>query len=718
MGSFKRVFKYIWPQWHRLVVIVIMVMIISLLFAGSFATVVPLLKVMMGQEGLHGWIDRKVCKWRYGITFNIPDTYDGENEYKANYLIVKGVDEKDRKIYENNLAVNDTITGIVLKYSGDSTQITGRGNILKGLARAPDENIIEVYLKRLNAEVNSQDYSFDFSTGITPKKFQIILGIIKWVIDFIPKGQGPQGMKEAVFFIIILMGIITIIRCLARFCQEYLTNKVVRISIAKFREEAFAHTIEMPIGYFNRHGTSEVISRLIGDINSIGGGIAVILGKTLREPAKAITCISGAMIISWKLTMIFLCCAPFTFGCVIILGKKIKKYAKRTLASNAVMLKRLKGALSSLRVVKVYNQQDYEKEAYNKINRRLLKQVLVTEAVEAGTDPIMEVIGMFAGSAALLVGVHWISKGDMESASFFLLLIYLGVGAESIRKSSDLWNKLQKANAAAERVFAIIDKSEEEEKVDAMELHTLQNQIEFRNIFFTYPGCNEPTLRGLNLTVPAGHNIAIVGPNGSGKTTLVNLIPRFYDVDSGGIFIDGQDVRCVTLKSLRNQIAIVTQNVITFNDTIAANIAYSYRSATMDQIVDAAKRSFAHEFIETLPDGYNTVIGEDNSGLSGGQLQRIIIARAILKNPPILIFDEATSHIDADSEAKIHNALEEIIKDRTSFIIAHRFSTVISADTIAVMDKGMIIAQGTHEELIKDCELYQKLYENQLVEAT
>jgi subfamily B ATP-binding cassette protein MsbA len=221
----------------------------------------------------------------------------------------------------------------------------------------------------------------------------------------------------------------------------------------------------------------------------------------------------------------------------------------------------------------------------------------------------------------------------------------------------------------------------------------------------------------VNLTVRAGHNVAIVGPNGSGKTTLVNLIPRFYDTDSGKVSIDGTDVHDVTLRSLRSQIAMVTQEVVTFNDTIAANISYGRPQATRDEIVSAARRAFADEFIEPLPEGYDTVIGEQGLGLSGGQLQRVVIARAILKDPAILIFDEAMSQVDADSEAKIHSAIEEIMQHRTAFIIAHRFSTVITADLIVVMDEGKIVAEGQHEELMRSCQLYQSLYETQLITA-
>jgi ABC-type multidrug transport system fused ATPase/permease subunit len=513
--------------------------------------------------------------------------------------------------------------------------------------------------------------------------------------------------------------VVTIVRCLATFLQKYFGEKVVLIAVARVREDVFAHVMDMPVGFFARQGTSDTVSRILRDIAQSADGISVLLGKALREPGKALFMLFLALLINWQLTLIFLAAAPLALFLGVSMGRKIKKATKKSLVAWSAMLGRVSDVVGALRVVKVYNRQEHELNSYRQVNKKLIRRLLRVSKVDSASTPILEVLGMIGGSVALIMGISWVMNGNMEHrlepSAFFALLIALGVSADSFRKTIDVWNKLQMSNAAAERVFTLLDSPTEKEKVDAIELAPMKRQIEFRNVSFTYPGSSTAALENINLVIKAGTNVAIVGPNGSGKTTLANLVPRFYDPDSGQVLIDGINICDVTLYSLRNQIGMVTQNVVTFNDTIAANIAYGKEDASGEEIIAAAKRAYAHEFIEPLPDGYDAVIGEQGSGLSGGQLQRVVIARAILKNPPILIFDEATSQIDADSEAKIHRAIEEFIRNRTTLIIAHRFSTIVKADQIIVMDKGRIIACGQHGEVIKSCRLYQSLYENQLI---
>jgi len=711
MQYFKRAFSYVWPQWHRLLAIVISVLVISVLYAMTIATVIPLLTVMMGSEGLHGWVDRKITQDRYDIKFYVPDAIDITESGEAAIFQLEISDLDDDGIFAKaGLKKGQWIVGVGDSLINESVDKISSTELLSQLATIQEDVSFIV------------QYRWIVENEIVLDEVQLIAqpspwysGAAKSVMQLLPRQQNKIDKRNAVVFILLLFLVATMIRCFFRFIQGYLGNKVVSISMAKLRNDMFSHVIDMKVGYFSSEGSSDTVSRLTRDTDSVGQGIKILLGKTLREPAKAIAMLFIAFKISPEMTLIFLCGAPVTFIGIARLGKKIKRATKRSLQNWSKMLAKLDETVTSLKVVKVYNRQDTEREQYAVINESLLRQILKVAKINAATGPIMEVMGMIAGSVGLVFGAHWVYQGNMQPADFFAILILLGSIAESLRKVSDVWNKIQQSNAGAERVYAVMDKEQEFEQDNPVELPSIKNSIEFKNINFTYPKSDREVLSNVNLSIKSGSRIALVGPNGSGKTTLASLLPRFYDTNGGKIEFDGVDIKTASLSSLREQISIVTQQVVTFNDTVAANIGYGKKDATMEEIITAARRSYVHEFIEPLPDGYDTIIGQNGSGFSGGQLQRIAIARAILKDPSILIFDEATSQIDADSEAKIHTAIEDFMQTRTSIVIAHRFSTIIKADSIVVLRNGQIDAQGTHQELIKSCELYKSLYETQLI---
>ncbi|MEI8194548.1 MAG: ABC transporter ATP-binding protein, partial [Phycisphaerae bacterium] len=442
------------------------------------------------------------------------------------------------------------------------------------------------------------------------------------------------------------------------------------------------------------------------------------LGKAIQEPIKAVGAFGLAWIINWKLTLLVIVVMPLLGIIIHKFSKRMRRAARGALENWSGMLSIINETLMGARVVKAYSAEGYERRRFARVNKALLREQVRLNHYASLSRPTVETLAIGLISIPMLIAAAYVLSGTLDRESFMTLLACFAAMVEPLRKLSDVNSKVQQTNAAATRVFEVADmKPEPNHDHNLPKLPRHNVSIAFDHIVFNYPGHEQTVLQDISFTVPRGKTVAVVGGNGSGKTTLLTLLPRLYVPTTGRVLIDGVDIATVSLRSLRKQIGLVTQDTVLFADTIFNNIAYGTRHATREQVLDAAKRSYADEFIQGLPDGYETKVGEHGVRLSGGQKQRLAIARAILHDPAILILDEAMSQIDTDSEMKISLALREFTKERTTFMIAHRFQTVISADSIVCLDAGKLVGMGTHQELLATCAAYRKLYEKQFQES-
>ena len=518
-------------------------------------------------------------------------------------------------------------------------------------------------------------------------------------------------------WIIAIVVAVTIARDLLRFIQEYLVLTTVYRGAMDLRCDNYDIVLRLPVTYFSEKGTSDTMSRFIQDTNVLVRGQVTLFGKTLVEPAKAIGSLGMALIFSWKLTLLALIAGPPAYLLIRTLGKAMKKASKKALQSWSSMLGVLEETLLGIRVVKAYTMESSERKRFMNVNRDLFKQQRRMSRINAATAPAIEAMGIIAGMAAVAIAGHMVLNEGMETSRFIGLMGALFAMFDPVRKLAKVSMRFQESDAAGARIFELHDQEIEKSPPGAPQLPRHAKAIEFRDVCFRYPNTTADVLVDINLKVNFGETVAIVGPNGCGKTTLVSLVPRLLDCRAGAVLIDGQDVSKVSIRSLRRQIGLVTQDSVLFNATIAENISYGKRRPSEQEILDAAKKAFVDEFVRQMPDGYETMVGEHGATLSGGQKQRISIARAIVRDPAILIFDEAMSQVDSDSERRIHQAMEQFSRGRTTLLIAHRFATVLSADRIVVMNDGRIDDVGTHEQLLQRCQLYQHLYRTQFVDS-
>jgi subfamily B ATP-binding cassette protein MsbA len=512
----------------------------------------------------------------------------------------------------------------------------------------------------------------------------------------------------------------SIVKGLGSYASVYLMTSVGERLVKDLRSELFGHILAQSAGFFSQRTTGGLMSRTTNDIIRIQQVVSQTVGDLLRE---SITLLAYAALLFYydsRLALVCMTGAPIVVYPLVRVGQRIKESTHRSQEEQEHLSHITAEAFSGHRIVKAFEGEPYERERFDQASSRLYQiNMKVTSALSA-LPPLMEWLGSFGIVAVLWYGSREIALGQLSPGEFTSFVAALLLMYGPVRKLSRVNANIQQAMAASERVFDMLDThSEARDSHDARPLLPLRNEISFTGVSFSYADGGDTVLDEVSFSVRAGQVVAIVGLSGAGKTTLVNLVSRFYDPVRGSIKIDGIDIRHVTRESLRRQIGIVTQETVLFDDTISNNIAYASRDADPEMVKMAARAAHAHEFIVTLPDGYDTVIGERGQRLSGGQRQRLAIARALLRNSPILILDEATSSLDTEVELLVQDALAELMLNRTSFVIAHRLSTVRRADLIIVLDKGRITEQGRHEELLSRPEsLYAKLYALQLFDRS
>ncbi len=497
-------------------------------------------------------------------------------------------------------------------------------------------------------------------------------------------------------------------RGLFDFWQEYLIRYAGQQTVADIRQALYDHLQSLSLSFFTRTPTGVLISRITNDVNLVQGSVSSAITGLLKHPLTIIGLAGVAFYRDWMLATIAFIILPGAIIPIYRFSRKIRKVTIRGQQMMASLTNIIHETTTGIRIVKAFNMEEYEKGRFKEENTRYVRQIVKRVRVRALSSPVMEIIGGVVVCFIVFLGSYYVSRGYSlgKLTSFLSALLMLYRPMKSLVETN---NSIQEGLAAATRIFELLDEKPHVAGRDGERpLVGVKRSIEFKNVSFIYE--QDWVLQDINLTVDVGEVVALVGSSGGGKTTLVNLIPRFYDVTKGQILVDGVDTREFTLKSLREQIGIVTQQTILFNDTAKRNIAYGSFDRSDDEIIAAAKAANAHDFIRSLPQGYDTIIGEQGVKLSGGERQRIAIARALLKNAPILILDEATSSLDSESELEVQKALEELMARRTVFVIAHRLSTIRKAGRILVIQHGRIVEEGEHKRLMALGGEYRRLY--------
>jgi len=536
--------------------------------------------------------------------------------------------------------------------------------------------------------------------------------IIKPVLDdvFINKKEDMLKILPVAVFVIYFL------RGLGLYGQEYFLNYLGQVIIRKIRDKLYSKIQDLPVSFFAGEKTGELMSRISNDVNIIKNMVSTTITSTLRDFFTICFLIFIIFYQIWELALFAVLVLPLAFYPIIYFGRKVRKISTGCQEAMAEMNSFAHETIVGAKIIKAFSKEEYEKKRFYGKTRHIFKMEVKNAVVKALSSPVMEVLAGAGVAFIIWFGGSRVISGTYTTGTFISFLASVIMLYDPVKKISKLNNAVQQGLAAVDRVYDIIEMdSDLEEPENPVYLEKCPHSVKFEDVSFCYSGSSEYTLKNINLEAAPGEIIALVGMSGGGKTTLVNLVPRFFDVTEGRILIDDINVKEVSLNNLRDQVAFVTQEPILFNDTVFNNIAYGKKDASEQEVIEAAKSAYAYDFIKSFSQGFDTNIGEFGNRLSGGQKQRLCIARALVKDAPVLVLDEATSALDTNAEKLVQKALDNLMKGRTTFMIAHRLSTISHADRIVVIENGEIQEVGTHSELLSDEGPYKNLYDLQFL---
>jgi ATP-binding cassette, subfamily B, bacterial MsbA len=737
MKNFARLVRFAWPYRVRFGLSLGCAVMVALLYAVDIAAVYPLLKILFYNENCQKWVAETIVTTetdlraldarREEVEFFRGAGRPGDPRLRRRFTQVHNArDRLQSEVRELERQLDDP-AHVMFKKGADPNHaaLDALGRDLKVADARVDE------MKRL-----SEDQRRRYDPGALAARLDTLdrerskavtwIGIYRWLQPRIERYLPHKGFQT----LLLLLGLVmtgVAIKGVFLFLQEVFVADVMQLTLFDIRNLFFRRTMALDLSSFGDQGSAELIARFTNDMDSVAMGLNTLFSKVMREPLRVVSCLTIAMWLNWRLTCLALVLVPVSALTAKRAGQVMKRAVRRSLESMSNIYKILQETFQGIVVVKAFTTERRERRRFFLETKNLYKKSVRVAKIDALSDPVLEMLALSTVSIALLAGSYLVLNDNifldlgfmrlqlaarpMAIEDLLYLYAMLAGISDPVRKLANVHSRIQRAAAASDRICALMDRRPQvADKPGAVRLARHRAAIEFDEVGFSYNG-RDPVLRGLSLTVRQGETIALVGPNGCGKSTLMSLLPRFWDVQTGSIRVDGHDLRDVRLRSLRGQIGMVLQDTILFEDTIANNIAYGHRHAGRDRVEAAARRAFAHQFITALPQGYDTVIGERGLGLSGGQRQRIALARAMLRDPAILILDEATSAVDIQDEALIRKAIEEFARNRTTFLITHSLGALQFADRIVLMNAGRIEAVGTDAELRRHSPLYRRLHE-------